>query len=166
MAVYVSRSGAAGPSLAATLFFALIVPCAVMLFAVHETRKGSWGHIDASAPSERRSLNAFAFSILGLSTIGAVLASLEPLALALAGCWAVVTACIAASRWLKISQHVAFAAFASVLLAPLGSVFVVAGLFGTATIAWSRLILARHVALEVAAGAVLGVLIGAALLQF
>ena len=62
---------------------------------------------------------------------------------------------------MKVSLHVAFAAFATALLWPI-KLAVVAGVLLTAAVVWSRLVLGRHVAADVAAGLLLGTAVGGA----
>ena len=79
------------------------------------------------------------------------------LGLALSGALIVIALLIA--RWVKVSLHVAFAAFATTLLWPI-KLAVVAGVLLTAAVVWSRLVLGRHVAADVATGLVLGTAAG------
>jgi membrane-associated phospholipid phosphatase len=80
-------------------------------------------------------------------------------ALALSGALIVIALLVA--RWVKVSLHVAFAAFATALLWPI-KLAVIAGIFVTAAVAWSRLVLGRHVAADVIAGLLLGAATGGA----
>ena len=128
----------------------------VLGFSWLQVRAGRWSHIDASVQSERKSLNVF----LGLACLlSAVLLwfftrrPYMPLGLALSGALIVIALLIA--RWVKVSLHVAFAAFATALLWPI-KLAVVAGTLLTAAVVWSRLVLGRHVAADVATGLVLG----------
>jgi membrane-associated phospholipid phosphatase len=134
----------------------------VLGFSWLQVRAGRWSHIDASVRNERNSLNVF----LGvLCLLGAVLLwflTRRPymsLGLALSGALIVIALLIA--RWVKVSLHVAFAAFATALLWPI-KLAVVAGVLLTAAVVWSRLVLGRHVAADVAAGLLLGAAAGGA----
>jgi membrane-associated phospholipid phosphatase len=60
------------------------------------------------------------------------------------------------ARLLKLSLHVAFAAFATLLLWSLMGIAV------SAALVWSRLVLGRHVTADVVAGVVLGAVAGVA----
>lgn len=128
----------------------------VLGFSWLQVRSGQWSHVDASARTERNSLNIF----LGvLCFFAAVLVwfvtrrAYLSLGLGLSGTLAVIALLIA--RWVKVSLHVAFAAFATALVWP-NRLAVIAGFLVTAVVAWSRLILGRHVAADVAAGLLLG----------
>lgn len=79
------------------------------------------------------------------------------IALALSG--ALVVTALTLARWLKVSLHAAFAAFATALLWPNG-LAVVVGVLVTAAVIWSRLVLGRHVVVDVMAGLLLGVAAG------
>ena len=132
----------------------------VLGFSWLQVRAGRWSHIDASVRNERNSLNVF----LGvLCLLGAVLLwflTRRPymsLGLALPGALVVIALLIA--RWVKVSLHVAFAAFATALLWPI-KLAVVAGVLLTAAVVWSRLVLGRHVAADVVTGLVLGTAAG------
>lgn len=66
-------------------------------------------------------------------------------------------------RWLKISLHTAFATFSACLLWPCMPA-VLGLLVAGVGVAWSRLALKRHRALEVALGALLGLAAGSLLM--
>jgi membrane-associated phospholipid phosphatase len=129
-----------------------------------QVRAGRWSHVDASIASERRTLNLF-LAVLCIS--GAVLTWLAthrlpmPLALALSG--ALIVIALLLSRWVKVSLHTMFAAFATTLLWPIVPALA-AGALITAAVVWSRLALGRHVMVDVVTGLALGVAAGAAFL--
>jgi membrane-associated phospholipid phosphatase len=136
----------------------------VLGFSWLQVRSGRWSHIDATARTERNLLNVF---LVVLCFLAAVLAWFlthrfyMSLGLGLSGTLAFIALLI--SRWVKVSLHVAFAAFATVFLWPI-KLAVVAGALVTAALIWSRLILGRHGAADVAAGLVLGAAAGGAYL--
>jgi membrane-associated phospholipid phosphatase len=136
----------------------------VLGFSWLQVRSGRWSHIDATARTERNLLNVF---LVVLCFLAAVLVWFlthrfyMSLGLGLSGTLAFIALLI--SRWVKVSLHVAFAAFAAVFLWPI-KLAVVAGTLVTAALIWSRLILGRHVAADVAAGLVLGAAAGGAYL--
>lgn len=143
-------------ALGVTAFAAL-----VMALSWRQVRRGRWAHVDASAPRERRDLNR---ALLAATTLAAVLAQVVAhgprvaLALGLAA-GILVFALLTARRW-KLSLHVAFAAFAALLLWTLHPLATAAMLAFTAAIAWSRLRLARHAPRDLVAGAFAGVCAG------
>ena len=88
------------------------------------------------------------------------LAGRSNMAIALAFSGAIILAALLSARWVKVSLHAAFAAFATALLWP-NWIGVVAGVAVTAAVVWSRLELGRHVAADIAAGLLLGMIAGA-----
>lgn len=132
----------------------------VMLFGWWQVRRGRWAHVDASVPRERRTLNLL-LCVLLFGAAAALLARGAPLpvvlGLALGG--ALVLLAIALQRWLKLSLHVAFAAFAALLAWPAVPVVAV-GLLLALGVAWSRLVLGRHTPRDVVVGGLAGLLAG------
>ena len=136
--------------------FALFV--ALMLgWSWLQVRRKRWTHVDASQPSERRSLNR---TLLIAITIGALLAwrglPTPDLGLALALSAGIIIVAMLSARACKLSLHVAFSLYAAGLLWPLGSVAVGAGCAFAGAVAWSRLRLSRHERLDLFAGAAAG----------
>lgn len=68
-----------------------------------------------------------------------------------------------ATRWIKVSLHMAFAALAATALALFRSPIGYLLLLALPALVWSRLILGRHTPLEVALGTIIGAGAGAAL---
>ena len=93
----------------------------------------------------RDSLN---FALLAATTLAAVLAQVVAhdlrVALALGLAAGILVFALLTAGWWKLSLHVAFAAFAALLLWPLHPLATAAMLAFTAAIGWSRLRLARH----------------------
>ena len=138
-----------------------LLPVAALLagvlgFIFWQTRRGGFTHVDASVPSERRSLNRFLLVglILAAGIAAAASASAELIVglAAAAACIVVVSVC---SRWLKISQHCLFAVLPLAWLWPslLASAFFIAMAL---LVAASRLKLRRHSVAEVLCGLSLG----------
>ena len=133
----------------------------VLAFSFWQVRRGQWQHIDASAQAERRSLNFFLAIVLFL---GAAVAFYQlpgrglSLGLLLSGLLMVTV--MLASRWLKLSLHASFAAFAMLLLWPFNLWYVALAGVATAGICWSRVALGRHTIAEVLGGGLLGGLFG------
>lgn len=139
---------------------ALALAIVILGFSWIQVRSGHWSHIDASGRSERKTLNVF----LGATCFsGALLAyflrgkSDASVGLVLSGSLAAIALLIA--RWVKVSLHVAFAAFATALGWP-NKTAIAGGLLVTAVVAWSRLVLGRHIAADIAAGFLLGTTAG------
>ena len=131
-------------------------------FSWFQVRSGRWSHVDASTRNERNSLNVLLAAIS--ASVAAVLWYVTrtrslPLGFALAA--ALVLTALLLTRWVKVSLHVAFAAFATVFLWP-NRLAVVAGVVFTAALVWSRLVLRRHVGADIATGLLLGAAAGSA----
>jgi hypothetical protein len=129
----------------------------VMVFSMWQVRRRKWDDIDASQPTERKTL----LLALGACLVGAALIVPSfrlPTGLGLGLLIASVQVIVAmiSSRWLKISFHSAFNAFCSILLWPLGVGAVLLGLVWTVVVSWSRLTLNRHTIREVVVGGCLG----------
>lgn len=132
---------------------------AVMLWSAYQVRRGRWMHVDASRIDERRALNRFLLpAILAGSTLAWLLSAPPRVVATLAAAAGIVLAAMLTARWCKLSLHVAFAAFAAGLLWPLGWAAVLVAAACTGAIAWSRLRLARHAPIDLAAGAAAGTL--------
>lgn len=128
-------------------------------FAWWQVRRGRWLHVDASRQDERRQLNRMLLLVLGLAAAWALqVAGASPLAIALTAAAAIVALALLLARWLKLSLHVAFAAFAAFL--PAWPLAAAALAVLAAAVAWSRLALQRHSRSDVLAGALAGVVAG------
>lgn len=139
-----------------------IVGVIVLGFSWLQVRAGHWSHVDASIRNERASLNVFLAVLLLLSAALLWFLTRRPsmsVALALAG--ALIVTALLIARWVKVSLHAAFAAFATALLWPI-KLAVIAGVLVTVVVVWSRLVLGRHVAADVVAGLLLGMAAGGA----
>ena len=135
----------------------------VLAYSGWQVRSGRWSHVDASVPKERTSLNVFLAILLLLSaTLLWILAGRSNMAIALAFSGAIILTALLSARWVKVSLHAAFAAFAAFATALLWPnwIAVAAGVAVTAAVAWSRLELGRHVAADIAAGLLLGMVAG------
>ena len=130
-------------------------------FSWFQVRAGRWAHIDASVRDERRSLNVFLALLLLLSALLLwILHRQAPMPIALGLSGALVLTALLIARWVKVSLHAAFAAFATTLVWPI-KLAVLAGIAATAVVIWSRLILGRHVVADIVAGLLLGAFAGA-----
>ena len=139
-----------------------IVPVAALM--VRQVRRGSWTNVDASDRAERPLL--FAVGIAALAVLlGAVLV-FRPgsfLIRGVAGVLIMLAVCAVATRWVKVSLHMAFGALATTTLLSLGSPAGWVLLAMMPALAWSRLALKRHSAAEVAIGLLVGIAFGYAL---
>jgi hypothetical protein len=156
------RSGFGGATrLVAVTAIVLIIP--LWIFMWRKWRSGSWTTIDASDPKERPAFYGIALLLIGL-LMGCFM-MVKGWGFMLRGCAAVaVMLGIAAvlNRWIKLSNHVAFAMFTAVLLSYIALGWGLAVFALVPFVAWSRVALARHRWSEVLGGMVLGGLVGVA----
>lgn len=162
-----AASSGQSPDLARTVFLATgAVVAAVVAFSAVQVARGAWADSDASIPEERSQLNVFLLALLAAATGWAVWSGQPPALTAGLGLAAAILAtALAASRWLKLSLHVAFAVFAAALFWP-DARLVLAGLALAGLIAWARLHLGRHTIADVILGALTGASAGAGLQFF
>jgi hypothetical protein len=158
-AVIASPARIAPTALAVSLVCAL----AVLGYSIYKTRRGEWGHIDASLPAERAQLNVR----VGIGLVAAAGALWHaglhigfPAVVGLSGLIVAVGHLLRGVA--KLSLHVAFAVFATCLVWP-NQIAAAALALTTVGVAWSRITLQRHVAADIILGALVG---GAAGLSF
>jgi membrane-associated phospholipid phosphatase len=156
-----ARQGAGGAvrAIALTALFT-IVPMAVLMW--RQVRRGVWQNVDASNRTERPILY-----IVGGVTLAALLAYLMVMSSqsfmvrGVVVTLGMIVVCALATRWIKVSLHMAFATLAATTLAlmraPAGYVL----LLILPALMWSRLTLDRHAPAEVALGTLIGACAGA-----
>jgi len=153
-------------ALRTVLLVALIVLLPVAVLMVRQVRRGSWTNVDASNPAERPPL--FAVGIVALAVLlGAVLA-FRPGSFLIRGAVGVLimlAVCAVATKWVKVSLHMAFGALATTTLLFLGSPAGWVLLAVMPALAWSRLILKRHRPVEVVIGLFVGIAFGCAIIN-
>ena len=146
------------------LLVTLIALLPVAALMIHQVRKGSWTNVDASDRAERPLL--FAVGIAALAVLlGAVLV-FRPGSFLIRGAVGVLimlAVCAVATRWVKVSLHMAFGALATTTLLFLGSPAGWVLLAVMPALAWSRLALKRHSPAEVAIGLLVGIAFGYAI---
>lgn len=127
-------------------------------------RSGAWTNYDVSVREQRTGMYPAALAIAG-ATVLALAGTRVPRPVLHGAVGSLVLIALAAvvNFRLKVSLHVAFAAFAAVSLLPDHRLSAAVGLVALA-VAWSRLELRRHSLAEVVGGALLGVAVGVALL--
>ena len=154
-------AGEAARSVATVALFT-IVPLAVLMW--RQVRRGRWENADASNRAERPILYIVGGIALTALLVYLLVRRVQSFHIrGVIGTLGMMAACAAATRWIKVSLHMAFATLAAVTLAlmrsPAGYVLVIA----LPALAWSRLTLERHTPLEVALGSVIGAGAGAAI---
>jgi hypothetical protein len=132
----------------------------VMAYSWWQVVSGRWSHVDASKPRERHTLILFLAVVLFLSAAVAWAMDQRELGTAVGLAAILVTSHRLSPPRFKMSLHVAFAAFSTALVWP-NATWMIVGALVTAAIAWSRFVLARHVAAEIVQGLVLGAAAGA-----
>lgn len=154
----------ASPEATGITAFVVSLVCggAVLGYSLYRVRRGDWTHVDASVPSERAQLNSRVACVL-LAAAG-VLWFAGPhigisLVVGLAGL--IVLVGHALRHVVKLSLHVAFAVFAAFLVWP-NQIASVALALAAAGVAWSRIALRRHIAADIALGALVGAAVGLA----
>ena len=149
------------------LFVTLIALLPVAALMVRQVRRGSWTNVDASNRAERPLL--FVVGIAALAVLlGAVLV-FRPGSFLIRGTVGVLimfVVCAVATRWVKVSLHMAFGALATTTLLFIGSPAGWVLLAVMPVLAWSRLALKRHSPAEVAIGLLVGIAVGFAINHF
>jgi membrane-associated phospholipid phosphatase len=158
-----ARQGAEGAvrAVAVTALFT-IVPLAVLMW--RQVRRGRWQNVDASNRAERPLL----YLVLGLALVAllAYLVLLRTQSFMVRGVlvtFGMMAVCAVATRWIKVSLHMAFATLAATGLAIMRSPAGYALLLALPVLMWSRLTLERHSPVEVALGTIIGAAAGMAL---
>ena len=155
-----STHGASLPQLRLIGAAIMTLGALVLGFSWLQVRTGRWSHVDANDHGERNSLNVFLGTLCLLSAaLLWILTRWSNMSIALTLSGALIVVALTVSTWVKVSLHAAFAAFATALLWPNWNAVAV-GVLVTAAVVWSRLVLGRHVAADVAAGLLLGAAAG------
>jgi hypothetical protein len=153
----------AGQALGSVAIVALftIVPLAVLMF--RQVRRGAWRNADASNRSERPVL--YIVGGVSLAALLSYLLLVKSQSFMIRGTiatLAMVAVCAAATKWIKVSLHMAVATMAatalSLMRSPVGYALVVM----LPALVWSRLTLERHTPYELVLGAIIGAAAGAA----
>jgi hypothetical protein len=158
-----ARQGAGGAvrAIALTAVFT-IVPMAVLMW--RQVRRGVWQNADASNRAERPVLYVVGgVALAALLTYVMLDRSQSFMLRGVVATLGMLMVCALATRWIKVSLHMAFASLAAITLAlmrsPAGYVLVLV----LPALMWSRLTLERHSGPEVALGTIIGAGAGAAI---
>lgn len=139
-----------------------IAPLAILMW--RQVRRGRWENVDASNHAERPVLY-IAGTIAVIALLGYLLL-VRPQSFVIRGVVAtlgMLAICGAATRWIKVSLHMAFASLAATALVLMRAPIGYALLLALPALVWSRLVLSRHTPAEVALGTIIGAGTGAAL---
>jgi phosphatidylserine synthase len=143
------------------LLVTLIALLPVAALMVRQVRKGSWNNVDASNRAERPLL--YTVGIVALAVLLAAALVFRPgsfLIRGVAGVLLMLIVCAVATKWIKVSLHMAFGALATTTLLSLGSPAGWVLLAVMPALAWSRLALKRHSPAEIAIGLLVGIAFG------
>jgi len=146
----------------ATVALFTIVPLAVLMW--RQVRRGRWENADASNRAERPIL--YIVGGIALAALLAYLLIVRTQSFMVRGVVAtlgMLAVCAVATRWIKVSLHMAFATLAATALALMPAPAGYALLLALPALAWSRLTLERHTPVEVALGTFFGAGAGAAI---
>ena len=155
--------GAPGQVVRTVGVVALFTILPIVILTIWQVRRGAWMNVDASNPRDRPLL--FTVAIVSLIALVGYLVALRRHSFLLRGSTVtlvMLVVCAIATRWVKVSLHMAAAGLTATALILLGSAvgWFVAGVLPF--LAWSRFALGRHTVLEVALGLVFGVIGGLA----
>jgi membrane-associated phospholipid phosphatase len=132
-----------------------LLPVAALM--IRQVRRGAWTNVDASDRAERPLL--FAVVIAALAALLGYALVFRPGSFLIrggVGVFVMLAGCAVATRWVKVSLHMAFGALATTTLLFLGSPAGWVLLAVLPALAWSRLALGRHRPAEVAIGLLAG----------
>jgi membrane-associated phospholipid phosphatase len=154
-----ARRNSPGEAVRSVLTVLVFTAVPLMALMVRQVRAGAWKNVDASNVAERPAL----YMVGGLALVALLVYSLfaNPQSFMVrgaAGTLLMFAVCALATRWIKVSLHMAFAALAATTLLLIGSPAGWVLLPVVPALAWSRLALGRHRPLEVVIGAVIGFL--------
>jgi hypothetical protein len=163
-AVAAARHGSAGEVPRTVALVALIAIVPVAALTAWQVRRGRWNDVDASRPQDRPLLYTVGIAAALVFLAYAYLARRDSFMLrgAVVNLGTLVT-CAFATRWVKVSLHLAAATLAACALILLGSTLGWILAAGLPVLAWSRWALGRHRPLELALGFGVGLLAGIAL---
>lgn len=156
--VIAARVGTAGDvlrSVALVVAFG-VVPLALLMR--RQVRRGSWQNVDASNARERPVL--FVVAILGLVLLLTYLLVVHPRSFLVRGIYGgvgMLVVCAIATRWVKVSLHLAYAALSATILVLAGSPVGWLPALGIPALMWSRWALGRHDAVELVLGLLIGI---------
>jgi hypothetical protein len=155
------RGGTVVSSLSVVAIFT-VIPMAVLM--VRQVRSGAWENVDASNRRERGTMFAVGGATMGGLLIFVTLVQPQSFLLrGVLGTLAMFAACAVATKWIKVSLHMAFATFTTTILALSGSAIGLALVPLVPALAWSRLVLERHTPRELVLGAAIGGVAAAAM---
>jgi membrane-associated phospholipid phosphatase len=158
-----ARQGAEGAvrAVALTALFTM-VPMAILMWS--QVRRGRWQNVDASNRAERPILYVVGGVALAALLAYLMLASSQSFMIrGVVATLGMLVVCALATRWIKVSLHMAFATLAATTLALMRSPAGYVLLLLLPLLMWSRLTLDRHSPPEVVLGTIIGACTGASI---
>lgn len=141
----------------------VVATSAIPLYLItrRQVRLGAWSDYDVSRHDQRSSLYRIAFPLMALCALALYLSGAGPQTMrgVLAGIGMLVAGLLG-NRWLKISMHMMFDAFAAVVITRVHPRLLPVMILVVLLVAWSRLHLKRHTGAEVLVGIVIGLAAG------
>jgi hypothetical protein len=146
----------------ATVALVTIAPLAVLMR--RQVRRGRWDNADASNRAERPILyGVIASAVAVLLTYLLIMRSQSFMVRGVVATLVMLAVCAIATRWIKVSLHMAVATLAATGLVFMGSPVGYALLVVLPALMWSRVVLERHTRAEVALGTLIGAGAGVAI---
>ncbi len=152
----------AGDAVRSVAIVALFTVVPLIILMVRQVRRGAWDNVDASNRGERPILYFVGGAAVLTLLVYAVVLRQDFLVRGVAATLGMLAVCGVATRWVKVSLHMAFATFAATALAMMRSPVGYLLILTLPALLWSRLALQRHTPHEVALGAIIGAATGAA----
>jgi len=135
----------------------MFIPLGIFMRQRHLS--GHWETIDASHPDDRPALFVAGFTAAAaLSLYFLFITPLNDIVRAITVAAIMLAVCAAMNRWIKLSLHLSFAAFAGMVLIRLDPYCAMVLLLFLPILFWSRVALGRHTVMEAIGGVVLGTL--------
>lgn len=155
---WVLHGGAHALRTTAIVVGAMLVPLG--LFIWNRYSLGRWETVDASAPADRPALYTAAFVLLiPLGVYFILRAHDAEMVRGLAAIAILIGVLAGLNHWIKLSVHLAVATFAATIITRLLPDFGITLFLFLPLLAWSRLLLSRHILTEVAGGFLLGLVV-------
>jgi hypothetical protein len=168
VAVMVGSAAAArqtqGEALRSVAIVVVVTIVPLLILMTRKVRSGAWQNADASNQAERPTLYLVGTIVLmGLLAYVTMFRPHDFMVRGVVTTLGMFAACAVATRWIKVSLHMAFAALAATMLSLMGSVVGYLLLLMLPALAWARLALSRHTPLELTIGTIAGTAAGVAI---
>jgi hypothetical protein len=140
-----------------TIAVALTTTLPLLVVITRKVRRGDWTDFDVSRRDQRLGLYAFGTPLFFLAAGTLYFLGASPRMMqAVAAGGVIFLAGLLGNRFLKLSMHMMFGAYAGILIAWVYPWSLTAIVIFIAALAWSRRFLGRHSWLEIALGTIIG----------